>query len=147
MDFGCVASGNGKHMAIIGKIALLTKKGLPNAKTAGHKAWIEAHAGGDPANPVYKATVEGNDLVVTAAGQFRETLDLSGPDNGLAVLKELVAKGDLLTYETRVLFSDGKVLFGVPACTRLGKVSALVVRPARAGGGGGSSGASAYDLI
>lgn len=139
-------------MAIRGTIKLLTKAGFPNSHVAGHKAWLDAHAG-DPANPAYKTAVADGVLTVEARGVYRDMVDLSGPDNGVAVLKDIAAKGDLLTYSTRMLFNDTRpgaapgatqVLFSTVACNRLGPCSALVVSPAA---GTRSGGSSPYDTI
>jgi len=87
--------------------------------TAGHKARLEK-AG-------YKVVQEGENLQVEISG-FVQSLDLS---QGKEALREVVANKQALSYSTRVLFSDGKSLFGVPACTRLGELSFLVMKPQR----------------
>lgn len=43
-------------------------------------------------------------------------------------LQKLVAERKLLTYSSRVTFEDGKTLYGVPACCKLGKASCLVAK-------------------
>lgn len=99
-------------------IAARIKKGKNTAK---HGAWLSERG--------YAVTDESEAFIITAKGTFRETLDLSGPDKGVAVLKEVVANGDLLSYSTRITFDDGKVLTGIPAATRLGPASALMAKP------------------
>lgn len=117
-------------MAINGTIKL-------HAKTNGHAAWLTARG--------YTAKVEGEAIQVTGNGAFLEVLDLSGPDAGVEALRQVIARGDLLTYSTKVRFPDGKVLFSTPACTRLGAASALVVKPAR--GTARTGGTNVYDSI
>ncbi|MBU3748685.1 MAG: hypothetical protein FGM36_15595 [Burkholderiaceae bacterium] len=85
--------------------------------TSGHKASLEK-AG-------YKVTEENGHLQVEVTG-FVQNLDLS---QGKEALRDIVANRQALSYSTRVLFSDGKSLFGVPACTRLGELSFLIMKP------------------
>lgn len=73
----------------------------------------------------YKVSEEGDELKVEVTG-FVQHLDLSENQDAL---KEVIAKKQALTYSTKVLFKDGKSLFGVPACTRLGALSCLVMKP------------------
>ena len=75
----------------------------------------------------YEVTEEGDELKVQVTG-FVQHLDLSENQDAL---KEVIAKKQALTYSTKVLFKDGKSLFGVPACTRLGALSCLVMKPAK----------------
>lgn len=105
-----------------------------NSKTAGHEAWLKERG--------YAVTAADGALSVSGTC-FLETLDLSGPDEGVAVLKEVVRKNQLLTYSTRVLTNKG-VRFGFPLLGVLGKASALVVSPAS---GSKASSGGVYDSI
>ena len=69
--------------------------------------------------------VEDGDGGITVRGSgLVEEIDLSA---GMGPLKEMIANRQLATYRTKVTFEDGKTLFGVPACTRLGQLSCLIV--------------------
>ena len=83
--------------------------------TAGHGATLRQLG--------YEVVEHDDHIAVTGEGTVDE-LDLSA---GTGPLKEVISKKQLLTYRTRVTFDDGKTLFGVPACTRLGQLSALIV--------------------
>lgn len=98
-------------------------------KTSGHGEWLAT--GSRVGN--YSVVQEEKRFVVTGKGVFRDTLDLSGPDGGVAVLKDVIAKGDLITYRTKITFQGGVTLSGVFAAPRLGPASALMVKPAKAG--------------
>lgn len=105
------------------------------SKTAGHEAWLKERG--------YVATAA--DGVLSVSGScFLEELDMSGPDEGVAVLKEVVRNHQLLTYSTRVLTNKG-VRFGFPLLGMLGKASALVVSPAK--GSKVASSGGIYDSI
>lgn len=59
---------------------------------------------------------------------FVDTVDMSS--SGDEAMLDLVSRRMAMTYRTRVRFPDGKVLTGVPACTRLGsRWSCLVMSP------------------
>ncbi len=88
--------------------------------TAGHQAFLEGKG--------YTCKREGDNLAVEVTG-FVDNVDVSG---GIATLQAMVAAKQAATYSTKFLFADGKVLFGVPACTRLGKASALIMKPEKA---------------
>ena len=90
--------------------------------TLKHGQWLHDHG--------YEVTEKDGILVVEGKGELLNELNL-GTDP-IAVLKGMVEKGDLLSYSTKVSFPDGKVLFGVPACMRLGQASALIVKPEKA---------------
>jgi len=73
----------------------------------------------------YEVEVEEDDgFVVVQGSGLVEEVDLS---EGMEPLKEMIGNQQLATYKTKFTFADGKTLFGVPACTRLGQLSCLVV--------------------
>lgn len=96
------------------------------SKTGAHAEWLKGRG--------YECAVEGDHLNVQVTKivgvDASESLDLS--ENGTEVLKGIIERREGIAYSCRIRFADGKVLFGVPACTRLGKASALVMKPARA---------------
>jgi hypothetical protein len=90
--------------------------------TKGHGAWLLAHG---------YTVVEQVDSIVVEGTEFVKELDLSGVD-ALDVLKKVIEDKQLLTYQTLVSLKDGKRLFGIPLCGKLGTASALVVKPVKA---------------
>lgn len=94
--------------------------------TTRHAQWLNDHG--------YKAAVEGDVLAVEVSRIVGvtpdETLDLSV--DPLTTLQGIVDRKEGIAYSARIRFADGKVLFGVPACTRLGRASALVMKPVKA---------------
>ena len=91
-----------------------------SARTQAHKAWLETRG--------YKVTCFDGKFVIEAES-FVDTIDLS---KGIEPLKEVIKSHKLLTYTTKITFPDGKVLWSVPACCRLGEASALVAKPEKA---------------
>lgn len=58
---------------------------------------------------------------------FVDEVDISSGD---AALLELVTKRMAMTYKTKVKFEDGKILSGLPACSKLGpRWSCLMMMP------------------
>ena len=71
-----------------------------------------------------KQTEEGNlEVEVT---EFLGHIDLSSGDGAL---REVIQDRRALTYKTRITFGDGQVLFGFPACRKLGPLSCLIMKP------------------
>lgn len=103
-------------------------------KTAGHEAWLSARG--------YSVVKDGDVLKVEGNG-FVETVDLTGADDGVGVLRDMVAKRQLATYRTRFTFNGGEVLSGIFAVGRLGAASALVVKASKPR----AASASPYDGI
>ena len=85
--------------------------------TAKHSEWLKSKN--------YNVKLDGDVITVTGGGELLNEIDL-GKDPVVA-LKNVADRGDLFSYSTRMTFPDGKILFGVPACIRLGQASALVV--------------------
>jgi len=90
--------------------------------TVGHSAWLTEHG--------YKVVEETGQLVIEGK-EFVTELDVS---SGLEALSKVVADSKLLTYKTKITFKgkDGqgtRTLYGLAACSQLGKASALVVKP------------------
>ena len=75
----------------------------------------------------YEVNEKGDELEVQVSG-FVSHLDLSVSQDAL---KEVIAQKAALTYQSKIIFKDGKTLFGVPACMRLGALSCLVMKPGR----------------
>lgn len=67
-------------------------------------------------------------LVIQASEVVEGTVDLSSPEAAQKVLGDTIAASAVFSYQTKFKFPDGKVLYGVMACTRLGKASALVTK-------------------
>lgn len=96
-----------------------------NRHTSGHPAWLQARG--------YTATLDGDTITVQGTGFVKE-LDLTAPDGGLAVLKGVIERKELLTYSTKLLTASGPV-FGFPALRVLGPASALVCKPSKGSSG------------
>lgn len=91
-------------------------------KTAGHESWLAARG--------YAVRKDG-DVLHVEGSEFVESVDLTGADEGLGAMREMVAKRQLATYRTQFTFKDGEVLTGIFAVGRLGPASALVVKAAK----------------
>ena len=87
--------------------------------TENHGTWLKNHG----------YTVEqGDGKIVVTGTEFVEAIDLSGPDGGVAVLKEVIAAKKLLTYGTKAQTAKGP-RSSIMLCGFLGTASALVVKP------------------
>jgi hypothetical protein len=93
--------------------------------TAEHGAWLVAHG-----YEVDSTSKPG--FIVVSGTEFVPELDLTGEDNGLAVLKAIIEGHKLLTYSTKAQTAKGP-RSSIMLCTYLGKASALVVKPVGAG--------------
>ena len=89
-------------------------------RTAEHKALLEAKG--------YEVSESDDVLAIQASEVIEGTIDLSTPEKAKEALAEVVAKKAVFSYKTTFKFADGKELYGVMACTRLGKASALVTK-------------------
>jgi len=89
-------------------------------KTAGHLELLQSKG--------YDAKLVGDRIEIQASEVIEGTVDLSTPEKAKEVLTEVVQKKAVFSYKTVFKFADGKELFSVPACTKLGKVSALVTK-------------------
>jgi hypothetical protein len=89
-------------------------------QTAGHKALLESKG--------YEVSESEGVLAITAHEVIEGTVDLSTPEKAAEVLSEVVQKKAVFSYKTVFKFADGRELYGVMACTRLGKASALVTK-------------------
>lgn len=89
-------------------------------KTEGHEELLKAKG--------YEVTRNEDVLQVTCTAVREGTMDLSTPEKAAEILREVVTKKEVFSYETKFQFADGKVLFGVMACSRLGKASALITK-------------------
>lgn len=107
-----MSTNNNTASVLVGSIKM-------GKNTKGHRASLEKMG--------YKVSEEEGELKVEVTG-FVSHLDLSENQDAL---REVIAKKQALTYSTKVLFKDGKSLFGVPACTRLGALSCLIMKPAK----------------
>lgn len=90
-----------------------------NRHTSGHPAWLVARG--------YTATLDGDTISVQGTS-FIQELDLTGPDGGIAVLKGVIERKQLLTYTTKLHTAAGTVK-GFVACKLLGPASALICSP------------------
>lgn len=73
----------------------------------------------------YEVKACGDHLDVVTSGWVLE-VDIS---QGMEPLRRMVAERKAMMYTTRVKFPDGKTLFGIPACLRLGALSCLMMKP------------------
>lgn len=76
----------------------------------------------------YEVTNQDGVLTVKCSGVREETVDLSTPEKAKEIITEVVAKQQVFSYTTKFIFADGKELYGVLACSRLGKISALITK-------------------
>jgi len=98
-----------------------TKRYIKSGKrTAGHKAVLESKG--------YEVSENEEGLVIDASEVVEGTVDLSTPEKAKEALTAVVSQNAVFSYQTKFLFPDGKELYGVMACTRLGKASALVTK-------------------
>jgi len=89
-------------------------------KTAGHLELLQSKG--------YDAKLVGDRIEVQASEVIEGTVDLSTPEKAEEVLAEVVQKKAVFSYKTVFKFADGKELFSVPACAKLGKFSCLVTK-------------------
>ena len=67
-------------------------------------------------------------LEISASKVIEGTVDISTPEKAQESLATAVAQKAVFSYTTKFLFPDGKELYGVMACTKLGHASALVTK-------------------
>lgn len=91
-------------------------------RTEGHEAWLTARG--------YSVRRD-SDVLHVEGREFVDSVDLTGPDDGVSLLREMVAKQQLATYRTRFTFNGGEVRSGIFAVGRLGAASALVVKASK----------------
>lgn len=89
-------------------------------RTEGHAELLKAKG--------YEVSENEGVLTVMATKVIEGTVDLSTPEKAKEVLAKVLRNKEVFSYNTVFKFEDGKELFGVMACTRLGKVSALVTK-------------------
>jgi len=89
-------------------------------RTATHRAVLESKG--------YEVEERDGSLVVEASEVIEGTINLSTPEKAKEILGEVINKKAVFSYTTKFQFPDGKELYGVMACTRLGKASALVTK-------------------
>ena len=92
--------------------------------TAGHNALLTAKG--------YETRLADNKLFITASEVIEGIVDLSTEEKAKEAFTLLIAKKAVYSYKTRFIFPDGKILFSIPACTRLGAASALVTSGVKA---------------
>ena len=98
----------------------IKKGGQAVRSTVNHREVLEKHG--------YKVKEEGDFIAVECSGVVEGVVDFSSPEVAKKELNNLVASHKVYSYNTEFRFPSGKVLKGVFACRRLGKVSAFVTR-------------------
>lgn len=96
-----------------------------NQNTTGHQSILESKG--------YECRVDGDKLIVTVPGPVQGkdvTVDLT-TDEGKALVQKTIEERGCFTYQTRWILADGqeKPFFGLVAVTKLGKLSAFVMKP------------------
>jgi len=106
--------------------------------TRGHQAILTNHG--------YETRIEGNTLVVEVPGPCvgKDVVVNLTTDEGKALVRETISAKGHFTYGTRWILVSGQEnpVFGIVACTKMGSLSAFVMKPAKVSGG-----ASAPDFL
>lgn len=86
--------------------------------TSGHPAWLQALG--------YKVTSSPDGLYTVQCSRFRRNVNLTGPDGGLAVLKRLIKRKELIAF-TSILHTASGPVYGLPALRVLGPTASALV--------------------
>lgn len=101
-------------------MAAITRYIKIGKRTEGHAELLKSKG--------YEVEEQDGMLAITASKVIKGTVDLSTREKAQESLATAVAEKAVFSYKTKFLFPDGKELYGVMACTRLGKASALVTK-------------------
>lgn len=101
-------------------MAMIVRYITAGKKTAGHLEMLQSKG--------YDAKLVGDRIEVQASEVIEGEVNMSTPEAAREVLTEVTQKKAVFSYKTVFKFADGKELYSVPACTKLGKASCLVTK-------------------